>query len=100
MIESISVQTLANVPSAAITEEAAEDTDDAADDAAEDADEAAEDAADEADDIVDDVDPPHAVTLNAMAAIAADARTDFIRIAIYVPSVGVSTGRCAQWLEQ
>ena len=59
MIPSICVQTLARVPSAAADAEAAEDT------------------ADDAEDVVDDVDPPHAVTVTANAAVAHDARAAF-----------------------
>lgn len=62
MIASISVQTLANVPSAAA---AAADV--------------ADEAADEADDDVDDVEPPHAVTPIAIAADAHDASTTFAK---------------------
>lgn len=61
------MQTLARVPSAAAAAEVAEDT----------ADDAAEDIAEDAEDVVDDVDPPHAVTVTANAAVAHDASTAF-----------------------
>ena len=63
MIASISVQTLANVPSAAAAA----------------ADEAADEAVDDADDTVDDVEPPQAVTPIAIAADAHVASTTFAK---------------------
>jgi len=74
MIPSISVQTLASVPSAAAAAMA-----EVADDAAEEAAEAAEEAAEDADDTVDEVEPPQAVKPSATAAVAHDASTTFER---------------------
>lgn len=93
MIESISVQTLAKVPSAGAAaaslaedtaEDATEETEDAAEDAAEAAEDAAEDTADAAEDAVEDVEPPHAVMLSATAPVARDVRTTFTRTAMWI----------------
>jgi hypothetical protein len=77
MTPSISVQTLARVPSAAAAEVAGD---------------TAEDAADDADDIVGGVDPPHAVMVTANAAAAHDATTVFESAATAHSFLGCSAG--------
>ena len=85
MIPSISVQTLASVPSAAGADDIAEDIPDIADDIA-------DDIPDEADDMVEEVEPPHAVKGSAAAAVAHTASPAFERATTVISFLRGPTG--------